>query len=76
MHQLTLSLQDIPRQIGLLPKAVLVISAHWEERDAFAVRASPRPPMLYDYGDFPAHLYQVISTPRPARRRWPPSSTA
>jgi aromatic ring-opening dioxygenase catalytic subunit (LigB family) len=60
MHQLEQSLQAIPRQIGMTPKAVLVISGHWEERDAFAVMASPRPPMLYDYGGFPAHTYQVI----------------
>jgi aromatic ring-opening dioxygenase catalytic subunit (LigB family) len=56
--RLEASLQDIPRQLGTLPKAALVISAHWEERD-FTVSASPNPPMIYDYGGFPAHTYQV-----------------
>jgi aromatic ring-opening dioxygenase catalytic subunit (LigB family) len=52
------SLADMPRQIGVTPKAVLVISGHWEEA-AYTVMASPKPPMLYDYGGFPAHTYQI-----------------
>ena len=59
MHQLELALQDMPRQIGVKPTAVLVVSGHWESDD-FAVMASPRPPMLYDYSGFPAHTYQVV----------------
>ena len=35
-----------------------MISAHWEA-PAFTVMGNPRPPMLYDYGGFPAHTYQV-----------------
>jgi aromatic ring-opening dioxygenase catalytic subunit (LigB family) len=60
MTQLELSLQDMPRQIGVLPKAVLVISGHWEEVDAYAVMSSPKPPMLYDYSGFPGYAYQVV----------------
>lgn len=60
MGQLELSLQDIPRQIGVLPKAVLVISGHWEETDAYGVMSSPAPPMLYDYGGFPEYTYHVV----------------
>ncbi|MBN3925987.1 class III extradiol ring-cleavage dioxygenase [Nostoc sp. NMS4] len=56
--QLKTSLQDMPRQLGVTPKAVLVISGHWEEKD-FTVSASPNPPMIYDYSGFPAHTYQV-----------------
>ena len=59
MHQLELALQDMPRQIGDTPRAVLVVSGHWESDD-FAVMASARPPMLYDYSGFPAHTYQVV----------------
>jgi aromatic ring-opening dioxygenase catalytic subunit (LigB family) len=51
-------LRDVPRQIGVMPKALLVITAHWEEHD-FAVQAHPQPPMLYDYYGFPPHTYQV-----------------
>ncbi len=56
--KLDASLRDIPRQIGVTPKAVLVITAHWEGRD-FMLSASPRPPMIYDYGGFPPHTYEV-----------------
>ena len=56
--QLEAALADMPRQIGRTPKAVLMLSAHWEE-PAFTVQAHPQPPMLYDYGGFPAHTYSV-----------------
>ena len=53
------SLTAIPAEIGgSKPQAVLVVSGHWEERD-FTVMASPNPPMIYDYGGFPAHTYQI-----------------
>ena len=52
------SLRDMPRQLGDRPKAVLVISAHWEERE-FTVMAAARPPMVYDYSGFPEHTYHV-----------------
>ena len=38
------------------PEAILVISAHWEEKEA-TVLASPKPPMLYDYYGFPPEAY-------------------
>ncbi|NJL91759.1 MAG: dioxygenase [Coleofasciculaceae cyanobacterium SM2_1_6] len=56
--QLEASLQDIPPQLGLTPKAVLVITAHWEEPD-FTISSSPHPPMIYDYSGFPPHTYQI-----------------
>ena len=52
------SLKTLPRQVSVKPKAILVISGHWEERD-FAVMASPAPPMVYDFGGFPEYLYHV-----------------
>lgn len=56
--QLEASLKDIPRQIGGAPRAILMISGHWEEND-FAVMANPHPGMLYDYGGFPPHTYEI-----------------
>ncbi|MDR1969140.1 MAG: dioxygenase [Burkholderiaceae bacterium] len=56
--QLEAALADMPRQIGRPPAAVLMVSAHWEE-PVFSVMGHPRPPMIYDYGGFPAHTYQV-----------------
>lgn len=52
------SLAAIPGEIGLAPKAVLVISAHWEEPE-FTVQTSSAPPMIYDYGGFPPHTYEI-----------------
>jgi aromatic ring-opening dioxygenase catalytic subunit (LigB family) len=40
------------------PKAILVISGHWEEQ-AFTVGSSPRPPMLFDYYGFPEATYRL-----------------
>jgi aromatic ring-opening dioxygenase catalytic subunit (LigB family) len=56
--RLEASLEAMPRQIGVTPKAVLVISGHWEEPD-FTVMASANPAMVYDYSGFPAHTYQI-----------------
>ena len=56
--KLDASLRDIPRQIGATPKALLVITAHWEGRD-FMLSSSAKPPMIYDYGGFPPHTYEV-----------------
>ena len=53
------SLKSIAAELGEKPRAVLMISGHWEDR-GFAVMASPRPPMIYDYGGFPAHTYEVV----------------
>ena len=55
---LAASLADMPRQLGRTPKAVLMVSAHWEE-PTFTVQATPQPGMIYDYGGFPAHTYHV-----------------
>ena len=52
------SLKALPQQLGSKPRAILVISGHWEEQD-FAVMASPAPPMVYDFGGFPEYLYHV-----------------
>ena len=50
-------------QVRLLPKtppkALLVVSAHWEERVP-TVMTSPRPPMLYDYYGFPPASYEFV----------------
>src|SRR5215813_12572646 len=56
--QLEASLERLPAQLGTRPKAILVVSGHWEESD-FAVMASPAPPMVYDYGGFPEPLYHI-----------------
>ncbi len=58
MAALEKSLAAMPAEIGTTPKAILMISGHWEEDD-FAVMASAHPPMVYDYGGFPAFTYEI-----------------
>jgi aromatic ring-opening dioxygenase catalytic subunit (LigB family) len=56
-------LRGLDQVLGRRPKAVLVISGHWEaERPT--VNTSPSPPMLFDYYGFPDHTYQ-LSYPAP-----------
>lgn len=45
-------------ELGDAPKAVLVISGHWEEA-VFSVSSSARPGMIYDYYGFPEPLYHI-----------------
>jgi aromatic ring-opening dioxygenase catalytic subunit (LigB family) len=44
--------------VGERPKAVLVVSGHWEE-PAFTVNAQAAPDLLYDYHGFPEHTYRL-----------------
>jgi aromatic ring-opening dioxygenase catalytic subunit (LigB family) len=50
-------MQQLPSQLRK-PDAVLVISAHWEERVATLLGAKT-PPMLYDYYGFPDEAYEI-----------------
>ena len=50
---------DLPER----PRAVLVVSGHWED-DAFAVMGAANPPMVYDYYGFPPETY-TITYPAP-----------
>jgi aromatic ring-opening dioxygenase catalytic subunit (LigB family) len=54
-------LADIPARLRRRPRAMVVVSAHWEERVP-TVLTSPAPPMLYDYSGFPEETYRI---------RWP-----
>jgi aromatic ring-opening dioxygenase catalytic subunit (LigB family) len=56
--QLEQSLFDIRRELGDTPRAVLVISGHWEEH-GFAISSAEQPGMEYDYSGFPPHTYQI-----------------
>jgi aromatic ring-opening dioxygenase catalytic subunit (LigB family) len=51
-------LRSVPSATPSRPKALLVVSAHWEERVP-TVTTSKAPPMLYDYYGFPPESYRV-----------------
>jgi aromatic ring-opening dioxygenase catalytic subunit (LigB family) len=40
------------------PKAILIVSGHWEE-PAFTVGSSPAPGLIFDYYGFPEHTYRL-----------------
>lgn len=52
------SLQKMPQDIGSTPTAILMVSAHWREKE-FTVSSGATPAMIYDYGGFPEHTYHV-----------------
>lgn len=58
------SIRELP---PVPPKALLVISAHWEE-SVPTVMTSEHPPMLYDYYGFPPESY-TITWPAPGDPR-------
>jgi aromatic ring-opening dioxygenase catalytic subunit (LigB family) len=51
-------LRGIGRAVGRRPKAVLVISGHWEEPEP-TVNTAANPPLLFDYYGFPEHTYRL-----------------
>ena len=51
-------LRSIPRAIGQQPKAVLVISGHWECEQATVLNTGNYE-LLYDYYGFPEHTYSL-----------------
>ncbi len=51
-------LRSIEASLPAPPRALLVISAHWETT-APTVLASPAPPLYFDYSGFPPHTYEL-----------------
>jgi aromatic ring-opening dioxygenase catalytic subunit (LigB family) len=51
-------LKQLPAAIGETPRAMLVISGHWEE-DVVTIQSNPAPELLFDYNGFPAHTYEL-----------------
>ena len=53
-------------------RMVLVISGHWDER-GFAISASARPGVVFDYYGFPEYLYRIRFA-APDRPKSPPGT--
>ena len=58
LSRLEESLQAIPDDVGVTPRAILAVSGHWETAE-FTVQTNPEPPMYYDYGGFPEFTYHI-----------------
>jgi aromatic ring-opening dioxygenase catalytic subunit (LigB family) len=51
-------LQGFAAALDEQPRAILVVSGHWEAARP-TVNAGAAPPLLFDYGGFPAHTYRL-----------------
>ncbi len=51
-------LRDLPGTLPERPKAVIVVSGHWETK-GFALTSGAHPSLLFDYYGFPPHTYQL-----------------
>lgn len=51
-------LRSLPADVGATPRALLVVSAHWET-PRVCVNASVDPGLFYDYYGFPDHTYRL-----------------
>lgn len=51
-------LKSLLASLEVAPKAILVVSGHWEE-PLFTVGSAPNPSLIYDYYGFPPHTYQL-----------------
>ena len=60
---------ELPR-----PKAVLVVSAHWEEAP-LAIGATTTVPMVHDFWGFPERYYRCILRPEPGATACAPCCT-
>jgi aromatic ring-opening dioxygenase catalytic subunit (LigB family) len=49
----------LPQLLPQKPRAVLVVTGHWEESE-FTISTSRHPPMEYDYSGFPPHTYEIV----------------
>jgi aromatic ring-opening dioxygenase catalytic subunit (LigB family) len=58
VQALSAYLRGLPALPKQQPRALLVISAHWEERVP-TLMTNARPPLLYDYYGFPPESYQI-----------------
>jgi aromatic ring-opening dioxygenase catalytic subunit (LigB family) len=58
MRGLEQSLIAIPDMLPSVPKAILMVSAHWIT-PVFAISSSARPRMIYDYSGFPENTYRI-----------------
>jgi aromatic ring-opening dioxygenase catalytic subunit (LigB family) len=56
--RLEMSLKAILPELPLRPRAILMVSGHWET-PAFRLSSAERPGMLYDYQGFPPHTYTI-----------------
>ncbi|MCB0994266.1 MAG: dioxygenase, partial [Acidimicrobiales bacterium] len=56
--ELRAALEGIGPSLPEPPSAICVVTAHWESR-VVSVGSAASPELIYDYGGFPPHTYQL-----------------
>lgn len=56
--ELQAALEAIGPGLPAAPKAILLITAHWEARE-IRIASGEHPHLIYDYGGFPPHTYEL-----------------
>ncbi|MFT4172288.1 MAG: class III extradiol ring-cleavage dioxygenase [Rhodocyclaceae bacterium] len=56
--QMQTFLEGVVATLPARPRAIVVVSGHWEE-NAFTANTSAQPPLLFDYYGFPEHTYRL-----------------
>ena len=51
-------LRGLATSLPTRPKAILIVSGHWEG-SGFSFTGAERPPLLFDYYGFPSHTYEI-----------------
>jgi aromatic ring-opening dioxygenase catalytic subunit (LigB family) len=51
-------LRHLPATLPERPRAILVVSGHWEA-EKFQITSSEAPSLIYDYNGFPKHTYEL-----------------
>ncbi len=51
-------LRGVADTLPARPKSIVLVSAHWLESE-FSLTGHARPPLIYDYGGFPSHTYEL-----------------
>jgi aromatic ring-opening dioxygenase catalytic subunit (LigB family) len=57
-HGMEAYLKALPASLPEPPKAILLVSAHWETR-GFGLTSGARPDLIFDYYGFPPHTYEL-----------------
>ncbi len=58
-EDLTAFLKSIRPSLPQTPKAILLVTAHWDDVDTLTVSTAEHPGMYYDYYGFPPHTYEI-----------------
>jgi len=57
-HKTQRFLEGLAAKLQERPKAILVVSGHWEEQ-AFTAGDAAKPQLIFDYSGFPEHTYRL-----------------